>query len=151
MPMLRFIKRQLRLGKHPRDFDASECGDGGQRVAYLFGDYVIKAIVPGWYLDTENNEFAVPCRRVDMFAVPTRTFRRIGVQPPKQWYVGPWVIQPFYMPLTGPLRQRWADEAERDHFYYIHFRQHRHRVKLDLHPQNLGVHPQTGVVHAFDW
>ena len=149
MPMLPQIQRALLAGKHPRDFGADFLDDGGQRAAYLFGDYVIKARVPAWRHDTVNNDAdARACAPSVLYAVPVLPFKRLGVCPPEQHVFGTWVVQPYYRPFTSIERASWAwlDKA----VVYWQPQPHR-RIRLDVHPDNMGVHLQAGTVHVFDW
>lgn len=146
---LHHIKRLLRVGFHPRDFGAQLIGDGAQRKAYLIGDYVIKRRCPAWMHDRRKdgdgapiNDAARPVPRRSLFAIPTKALRRIGILPPTQWCAGAWVIQLYYRPLTKTEQAQWEWLADRSPRWQ--------NIKLDVY-QNIGVHVQTGAVHAFDW
>ncbi len=67
---------------------------------------------------------------------PVATFAREGLSPPKQWFVGKWMVQPVYMPLTHEQMDRVSGLEN--------------HARYDLHPGNLGSDPQGRIV-AFDW
>lgn len=142
---LHTIKRLLKADMHPMEFGAEQCGDGGQRVAYLIGDYVIKHRVPAWQHDLANNDDnAKPCAARWRYAVPVPALRRVGVEPPEQHRVGNWVVQPYYRPLTPQEEKQWEWLNEAEIAWC--------GILLDLNARyNLGVHPQHGTVHCFDW
>jgi hypothetical protein len=143
------IKQCLSAGLHPRDFGGEEIGDGAQRTAYLVGDYVIKQRAPAWQHDAESED-PTPCPPRRAFDVPRASFVRVGLRPPRQWMVGEWVIQPYYRPFTPNERIEWEYINELT-VYWSPTRLKVHRVKLDVHCNNVGVDPRTGTVHCYDW
>jgi hypothetical protein len=145
---LRQLKRLLRAGFHPLDFGAELIGDGAQRKAFLFGDYVIKRRCPAWMHDRRKdadgplNDDAKPCARRALFRVPVKALRRIGVMPPTQWVVGEWVIQYYYRELTKSEQAEWEWLMSRGPRWQ--------NIKLDVYG-NIGIDLRTGAVTAFDW
>jgi hypothetical protein len=148
MPMLPQIQLALLSGKHPRDFGAEFLDDGAQRAAYLFGDYVIKEQVPAWKHDMLHNDDARKCDPRVLYAIPVLPFKRLGVCPPEQHVYGRWVVQPYYRPLTAIECAEWEWLSGVSVYWQP---QKHHRIKLDMHTGNMGVHLRVGTVHAFDW
>jgi hypothetical protein len=130
-------------------------GSGMQRHAYQIGPYVVKANTGSFHAGWDDAYRAeVYCR------VPRKALASVGLQAPASWYAGPnrvWVIQQYCdarprTPEFAKLIQ--ATCARLDVCGAVRWqitRSPSSRVYLDLHPGNLGMHPKTGRVVAFDW
>jgi hypothetical protein len=138
------IKRLLQAGIHPTDFGGKLIGDGAQRPgAFLVGDYVCKHIAPAWQHDADaNDDNFKPVAPRWRYAVPRSALKRIGIEPPEQHVVGGWVVQLYYRPLNKTEMRRWKWLADAE----IAWR----NITLDVFG-NIGVHVETGRVHAYDW
>jgi hypothetical protein len=129
-------------------------GSGSQRKAYQVGAYVVKANTAAWELNEYPDAVRQRCLRV-----PNKALRAAGVRPPKVWYAGKnreWVIQPFYggqglrdeeriwRKFKDTLGNEWENSWEWQVAPGL-------CIGLDLAPRNLGLHPVTGELVAFDW
>jgi hypothetical protein len=134
-----------------RAMGGKRIGNGSQRTAYKLGDYVVKANTCAW----EVNEYPDAFRqRVSI--VPRKALNSRGVMAPATWYAGEnrkWVIQRFY-PLAAD------SPAGNDLYNKVLYAYWKNpiiwnvaagvTVCLDMHDENVGVHP-NGKLVAFDW
>ena len=89
---------------------------GSERTAYMVGRYVVK----------KQNGRSRP---------PVKALKAIGVQPPTQWLVNGWQVQPRYRRLSR-IRQKTEQEWD--------------VVDFDLGSHNVGK-DRYGRYVAFDW
>lgn len=128
---------------------ARSIGSGAQRTAYRVGKYVVKANTCAF----ELSEFPEAVR-VRMTRVPSKVIRSVGLLPPKVWYAGKrreYVIMPFYPhhPDYDWWHEECADVVQNERpFWEI---APGVSVGLDLHAHNVGRHPKSGRLVAFDW
>lgn len=118
--LCKLLRRGVEPDRLPR---AKALEGGGSRTAFKVGRYVVKS-AEHWGIRQGQS--------------PVGKLQRLGLHPPKQWRIGPWLVQWYYRPLTWdqyykhPLWPRWEE------------------TQLDIHAFNVGWDDRGRVV-AFDW
>ncbi len=134
---LREIIKALKNGVHPQTLGEPWTG-GAQRTSVVFvGNYVVKNLAPAGLDDTRS-----------VYTIPVKPLRRLGIEPPRQWRAGRWIVQPFYRPFTSVERAAWEWTNAIEVWWQP--TPTSEPILLDVAPDNLGV-SATGRVVAFDW
>lgn len=165
MMTLTKLRHTLNRGVDPKALrGVQKIGAGGQRTAFRIGEYVVKANTPAWNAHDYFDERTARSRSRSKVPkawrrVPRAALRAAGVSAPACWYAGPkrqWVVMPYYAPVA-PLINDHEGAALYQDVQAATDRLSRWQVApgveimLDIHEQNLGLHPKTGALVAFDW
>lgn len=145
---LRDIIRHLKAGRHPSTLEsAREICEGCCKKVYVVDEYVVKTNTVPANSCADYNKLAGKT-----YTIPVRKFRQMGLCRPRQWYVGDWVIQPYYPELEDytPFNQMYREKMGGFPLAWKTRKFLQSNFYLDLHSGNVRQN-RYGQIVAIDW